>query len=96
MPFELSEDSPLENWEDNSNKLNDENYEWKNEEDDVLIRALSSDDGKFWQVDLFDTSTDAPNIAMDHSWEYRETLRHPNTASAVAEEFASSYQSILD
>ncbi|MFP9062293.1 hypothetical protein ACLI4R_17455 [Natrialbaceae archaeon A-chndr2] len=96
MPFELSEDSPLETWIDNSNELNEDNYEWANDEDNVLIRALSTDDGDFWQVHLFDTSTDEPNVVMDHSWEYTETLHHSNTARAVAEEFADSYQDILD
>ena len=96
MPFELSGDSPFEDWANNSNKLDDENYEWEHEEDNILVRVLSTDDGDVWQVDLFDTSTDGPSTAMEHSWEYRETLHHPSTARAVAEEFADSYQEIIN
>lgn len=96
MPFDLSDHSPLDDWSDNSHKLDDGNYEWENEEEDVLIRVLSSDDGNLWQVDLFETSTDNPRVTMAHSWIYRETLRHANTARAVAEEYAQNYQTFFN
>ena len=96
MAFVLSNNSPLRNWTNNSDDLNDGNYEWEHEDDDVLIRVLSSEDGRIWQVDLFDTSTDRPSVAMDHTWKDREVVHHPNIARAVAEEYANNYQEFLN
>lgn len=95
MPFELGQNSPLKNWTDNSDKLDNNNYEWEHEGDDVLIRVLSSDDSSIWQIDLFDTSTDRPDVKMEYSWKYRETVHHPNIARAVAEEYAENYREFL-
>lgn len=96
MQFRLSKNSPLNNWTDNSSRLDDNNYEWENEAEDVLIRVLSTEDGRIWQIDLFDTSTEKPNVTMDHTWKDREVVHHPNIARAVAEEYAKSYQDFLN
>lgn len=96
MPIDLEADSPLLNWTNNSEGLAEENYEWELEEEDVLIRVLSSEDGRIWQIDLFDTSTDRPRVAMDHTWKDREVVHHPQIARAVAEEYAENYQEFLE